>query len=107
ESMKSDTHRTVAKLIEAGAVNYKIHELVYDTNTEDRLRLLGLCLKDKLVVLPQYKTGYIALTQEELDHYHYQTGDTEGVVNYALSIKGVKLAAFFTPRDKGVKMSFR
>jgi len=106
-TMKADTHRTVAKLMEAGADNYKIHELIYDTNTEDRLRLLGLCLKDKLVVVPQYKTCYITLTQEELDHYHYQTGDTEGVVNYALSINGVKLAAFFTPRDNGVKMSFR
>ena len=106
-SMKADTHRTVARLMEAGAVNYKIHELVYDTNTEDKLRLLGHCLKDKLVVLPEFNTAYISLTEEELDRYHFETGDTEGVVNYALSINKVVLAAFFAPRDGQVRISFR
>lgn len=106
-SMKAETHRTVAKLMEAGAVNYKIHELVYDTNTEDRLRLLGHSLKDKLIVLPEFRTAYISLTQEELDKYHYQTGDTEGVVNYALSIDNIMLAAFFSVRDGEVRISFR
>ena len=106
-SMKADTHRTIAKLMEAGAVNYKIHELVYDTNTENRLRLLGHCLEDKLVVLPEFNTAYISLTAEELDSFHFQTGDTEGVVNYALSIDGIRLAAFFAPRDGEVRISFR
>jgi bifunctional oligoribonuclease and PAP phosphatase NrnA len=106
-SMKADTHRTVAKLMEAGAVNYKIHELVYDTNTEDRLRLLGHCLKDKLVVVPEYRTAYIALTEEELERYHFETGDTEGIVNYALSINNIILAAFFSPREGEVRISFR
>jgi len=106
-SMKADTHRTVAKLMEAGAQNYKIHEWVYDTNTEDRLRLLGHCLKDKLVVIPEYKTAYISLTEEELNAYHFEAGDTEGVVNYALSINHIMLAAFFSPRDGEVRISFR
>ncbi len=106
-SMKADTHRTVAKLMEAGAVNYKIHELVYDTNTEDRLRLLGHCLNDKLVVLREFNTAYISLSEEELNKYHFETGDTEGIVNYALSINNVKLAAFFSDRDGLIKISFR
>jgi len=106
-SMKADTHRTVAKLMEAGAVNYKIHELVYDTNTESRLRLLGHCLKDKLVVLPEFNTAYISLTEAELDSFHFETGDTEGIVNYALSIDKIMLAAFFAPRDGAVRISFR
>ncbi len=105
--MKAETHRTVAKLMEAGAINYKIHELVYDTNTEERLRLLGHCLKDKLVVLPAFNTAYISLGAEELDLYHFETGDTEGIVNYALSINNVRLAAFFSPRDSDVRISFR
>ena len=106
-SMKADTHRIVAKLMEAGAVNYKIHEMVYDTNTEDRLRMLGHCLKDKLVVLREYNTAYIYISQEELDFYHFESGDTEGIVNYALSINNIRLAAFFSPRDGEVRISFR
>jgi bifunctional oligoribonuclease and PAP phosphatase NrnA len=107
DTMKAETHRIIAKLMEAGAENYKIHERVYDTNTEDRLHLLGLALKDRLVVLPEYRTAYIALTQEELDKYNYQRGDTEGFVNYALSIDGIIMAAFFSPKDNDVKISFR
>jgi phosphoesterase RecJ-like protein len=106
-NMKADTHRIIAKLMEAGAVNYKIHELVYDTNTEDRLRLLGHCLKDKLVVVPEFRTAYIFLNQEELDLYHFETGDTEGIVNYALSINNIMFAAFFSLRDGEVRISFR
>jgi bifunctional oligoribonuclease and PAP phosphatase NrnA len=107
ETMKADTHHIMASLMEAGAENYKIHERVYDTNTEDRLHLLGLALKDKLVVLPEYRTAYIALSQQELDKYHYQRGDTEGFVNYALSIDGIIMAAFFSPKDDEIKISFR
>ena len=107
ESMKAGTHRTVAKLIEAGAVNYKIHELVYDTNTEDKLHLIGLSLKDKLVVLPEFRTAYISLSKEEHDRYHYQPGDTEGLVNYGLSINHVKLAALFAEREGEIRISFR
>jgi phosphoesterase RecJ-like protein len=107
ETMTADVHRIVAKLMDAGAVNYKIHERVYDTNSEGRLRLLGTALKDKLVVLPEFRTAYIALTQEELDKYHYQRGDTEGFVNEALSIEGIMMAAFFSPKDADIKISFR
>jgi len=106
-SMKAETHRTIAKLMEAGAVNYKIHEMVYDTSTEDRLRLLGHCLKDKLVVLREFNTAFISLSEEELEKYHFEAGDTEGVVNYALSINHIRLAAFFSLRDGEVRISFR
>jgi phosphoesterase RecJ-like protein len=96
DSMSADVHRIVAKLMEAGAVNYKIHEQIYDNNTEDRLRLIGMCLKDKLTLVPEMNSGYIALSKREMEEYHHQPGDTEGLVNYILSIKGVKLAAFFS-----------
>lgn len=100
-------HQIAARLMEAGAENFRIYENVYESSTEDRLRLLGYCLKDKLVVLPEYHTAYVALSQEEMDSYHFKTGDTEGVVNYALSVKGTVMAAFFSERDGVVKMSFR
>ena len=106
-SMKSDTHRIIADLIDAGAENFKIHENVYDTSLENRLRLLGYALKEKLQVLPEFNTAFIALSQPELDMFNFKPGDSEGIVNYALSIKGIRLAAFFTEREGEIKISFR
>ena len=100
-------HEIVAQLIRSGAENYRIYENVYESSTEDRLRLLGYCLKDKLTLLPEFRTAYIALSQAEMDAYHFQPGDTEGVVNYALSVKGTIMAGFFSERDGLVKISFR
>ncbi|MCX6292623.1 MAG: bifunctional oligoribonuclease/PAP phosphatase NrnA [Bacteroidetes bacterium] len=106
-TMRSETHRIIADLMDAGAENYKIHEYVYDTWLENRLRLLGYSLKEKLKVLTEYNTAYIALSQAELDMFNFKAGDTEGIVNYALSIKGVRLAALFTEREGEIKISFR
>lgn len=106
-SMKADTHRIIASLMEAGAENYRIHENVYDSSTENRLRLLGYSLKEKLCVLNEYKTAYIGLSAAELKMFNFKAGDTEGLVNYALSIEGIKLAAFFSEKDAMVKISFR
>jgi len=100
-------HEIVAALLKSGAANDVIYENVYESSTEDRLRLLGYCLKDKLTVLPEFRTAYIALSQAEMDTYDFQPGDTEGVVNYALSVKGTRMAAFFSERDGLVKISFR
>lgn len=100
-------HRVVADLIDAGAVNWRIHELVYDSATENRLRFLGHCLANKLVVLPEFNTAYISVTADELKKYDINTGDTEGIVNYALSISGIKLAAFMVQRKDKVKLSLR
>lgn len=101
------THYIVAQLIEHGAVNWQIHNLVYDTNTENRLRLLGYALSTKLVVLPQHKTAYISLTKNELEKFNHRKGDTEGFVNYALSIDGIMFAAIFMETDEQIKLSFR
>ena len=106
-SMKSDTHRIIANLIEAGAVNYKIHENVYDNSTESRLRLLGFVLLEKLVVLKEFNTAYFVLSEAELNKFNFKSGDTEGFVNYALSIFDIRLAAFFSERDGAIKISFR
>ena len=100
-------HRVVADLIDAGAVNWRIHELVYDSATENRLRFLGHCLANKLVVLPEFNAAYISVTADELKKYDINTGDTEGIVNYALSISGIKLAAFMVQRKDKVKLSLR
>ncbi len=106
-SMTADTHQVVADLMRAGASNAKIHDNIYDNFSLDRTRFLGHCIKDKLVVLPEYHTAYISVTKEELALYHHQSGDTEGIVNFALGIKGVRMAAFFCERDNLIKISFR
>jgi phosphoesterase RecJ-like protein len=106
-SMKAGTHRIIADLMESGAVNYKIHEKVYDNSTESRMRLLGYSLYEKLKVLPEYRTAYISLTDTELDRFNFKSGDTEGIVNYALGISNIVLGVFFLERDGGVKISFR
>jgi phosphoesterase RecJ-like protein len=103
----SDVHRIAADLIDAGAVNWRIHELVYSNSSESRLRFLGYCLSEKLEVLYDYNTALISVTKDELEKYDVVTGDTEGVVNYALSITGIRLAAFIVERTDKVKLSLR
>jgi len=104
---RPETFRIAAKLIEAGVDVEKIHRLVYDTYSESRMRLLGLCLGDRLKVLPEFSTAYIWLTRDDLQNFNYQPGDTEGVVNYALSISNISLAALFIERDDRVRISLR
>ena len=106
-STKSKTHRIVADLIEAGAENSEIHNRIYDGNTEDKLKLLGYCLAEKLTVFKEYGTAFFSLSADELKRFNYKKGDTEGVVNYALSIEGINFAAFFVERDGEIKTSFR
>jgi len=103
----SSVHRIIAELIDAGAVNWRIHDLVYNNSSEDRLRFLGYCLSQKLEVLSEFNTALISVTREELEKYHVITGDTEGIVNYALSITGIRLAAFIVERKDRVKLSLR
>ena len=89
------TFEIVAKLIDSGIDARCIHEEVYGTFSEDRMRLLGHCLTNRLTVLPEFSTAYMYLTRDDLRKFRYTPGDTEGIVNYALSIKGVKFSAFF------------
>lgn len=102
------THRIIAELIELGVENTEIPTLLFDNNSYERLQLLGQALQN-MKVLPQYKTAYITLSQKELDHYNYVKGDTEGIVNYGLTIKGITFAVIFIEHsdEKIIKISFR
>jgi phosphoesterase RecJ-like protein len=102
-----ETFSTTARLIELGIDVEKIHRLVYDTYSESRMRLLGHCLSNRLKVLPELSTAYIWLTKNDLEDYSYKPGDTEGVVNYALSIENVSFAALFIERDDRIRISLR
>lgn len=101
------THELLAKLLHAGVKHYLVHETLNDNNTFDRLRLQGYALSQKLELIEDYNVALIWLTEEELTKYNYKKGDTEGFVNIALSIKGMKAAMFFAERDGIVKISFR
>ena len=102
------THRAIATLIEKGANNTEIHQNIYDTNSENRLKLLGVALNN-LVLMPDYRTAYISISQDELDQNHFRKGDTEGFVNYALSIKNTVFAVIFIEnrQENITKISFR
>lgn len=102
------THKVIAILIEKGAKNAEIHRAIYDTNSFTKLQLLGVALKN-LKVLPEYKTAFITITQKELDSHKFQKGDTEGFVNYGLSLEGIHFAVIFIENkaDNMIKMSLR
>lgn len=106
-SVTAQTHRIVADLIDLGINHSNIHENVYDTNTIDRLRLRGFALSEKLVCVNDFPVAYVSLTDEELTRFHYQKGDTEGLVNQVLSVQGVKMAVLFNEKDGKIKISFR
>jgi phosphoesterase RecJ-like protein len=104
---RRDEFLIAAELVALGANPSKISRLVYETNSVERLRLMGFVLQEKLVVLPEYNTAYITITDDELKRFGSQTGDTEGLVNYALSVKNVRMAALMYKRKNDVKLSFR
>ncbi|WP_340155648.1 bifunctional oligoribonuclease/PAP phosphatase NrnA [uncultured Winogradskyella sp.] len=102
------THQVIGNLIEKGAENSQIHNNIYDTNSYSRLQLLGRAMQN-LKVIPELRTAYITLSQAELDEFNFKKGDTEGFVNYALSLKGIIFAAMFTEskQDQIIKISLR
>ncbi|WP_215225382.1 DHH family phosphoesterase [Echinicola shivajiensis] len=100
-------HCVTAELIGLGADNAKISRLIYDTNSVNRLKFIGFALSRRLVIHTDLNTAYFWISKRDLKKYDSRTGDTEGLVNYALSLDGVKIAAMFTERKDGVKISFR
>lgn len=103
----AQTHHVIARLMEKGIQHWKIHEAIFNQNSFDKLRLWGHALSNKLTVLPGFRTAYIALSEEELKQYNYREGDLEGLVNYALSIRGMVMGALFTERNGKIRISFR
>lgn len=104
---RPETFQIAANLIQTGIDVERVHRMVYDTYSESRMRLLGHCLGSNMKVIPEFATAYIWLTKQDLENYNYQQGDTEGVVNYALSIQNVAIAALFTERDDRIRVSLR
>lgn len=101
------TFQIVSELLGYGAQKDLIYDLVYDNFTYERMRLMGYCLDQKMKFLPQYKTAYISLTQDEMRKYNFRIGDSEGFVNLPLSINSVRFAVLFTEKQDMIKVSLR
>ena len=106
-STTSKIHRTVADLIDLGADVNKVSRLIYDTNSVDRLRFTGHALAEKLRVDEEARVAYFVIEERDFKNFRLKQGDTEGLVNYALSIKGIVVAAIIIHRRNEIKLSFR
>lgn len=106
-STTAKVHTIVAQLIAHGAQVSKVSKLIYDNNSVNRLKFIGFALSERLYVLENINVAYILLSNEDMARFNLKSGDTEGLVNYALSIKGIKMAAIIMDKGDLVKMSFR
>ena len=106
-STTSKVHSIIAKLLDQGVRPEQIGKIIYESNSFDKLKLLGYSLSEKLKIICGGKAAYIALTRKDLLDYNYRKGDTEGIVNYALSISGVNMAALIIETKDRIKFSFR
>lgn len=106
-STTARTHDIISRIIKSGVKNHSIHEAVFDSESINKLQLNGYALSNKLQILDDLKIGIISLTKEELLKYNAIKGDTEGLVNRVLAIKGIKMAVFLKEDAGIIKMSFR
>lgn len=106
-STHASVHLMVAALKETGFEHTKVHEALYDNFLENRLRFLGHILSNRLELFYELNTALIYISKIELLKYGIKTGDTEGLVNYPLSIQGIKLVGCVIDRDEERKWSFR
>lgn len=102
-----NVHLVVAELLDLGADTSQIANWIYDSNSVNRLKFIGFAISRRLVVREDLHLAYFAISKKDLKKYQSQTGDTEGLVNYALSLEGIKVAALFSEREDGIKISFR
>ncbi len=106
-STTASVHRMAAHLIDAGLKHTRVHEQIYDNFLEGRLRFIGFALLNRMEVLYEYNTALMYITKTDLQQFDIKTGDTEGLVNYLLTIQGIKLGALVIDRDEERKWSFR
>lgn len=103
----SEVHEMVAELKRKGLEHTVVHENLYDNFLEDRLRFIGHVLLNRMEIFYEYNSALIAIPKEDLIKFNIKTGDTEGLVNYPLTIQGIKLAGLVIDRDEERKWSFR
>ena len=102
-----NVHLITSELMDIGVDVSKVGKLIYDNNSIDRLKFTGFALSKRLTVLPEFNTAYFGISKKDLLKFNCKTGYTEGLVNYALSLKDVVFACLITEHDDGVKLSLR
>ncbi len=107
-SIFKNTFSIFGDILSSTTVNYKrIHQNIYNTSTENRLRLLGFLINDRMTILEDYNTAIIYASKSDLERFNYQVGDTEGVVNYPLTIGNIKMSVLFTEKQDVIRLSLR
>ncbi|MDD4150622.1 MAG: bifunctional oligoribonuclease/PAP phosphatase NrnA [Bacteroidales bacterium] len=106
-SSNPNTFRIVSELLKLGIEKDIIYDRVYNSFTMDRMRFMGHVMLNRMVIIPELKTGYIYITAQDRKDFKEKFGDTENFVNFPLSVKGIIFAAIFIQRDNFVKISLR
>lgn len=106
-NISKNTFKVVSELLNHNIETDKIQSAVFHNFSADRMKLLGFCLNEKMQVFPEYRAALISISKEELERFNFQPGDTEGFVNYPLSIKNIVFSALFIEKEGIVKASFR
>jgi phosphoesterase RecJ-like protein len=106
-SSDPEIFEVVAELLKKGVRKDHVYALIYNNYSYNRMKLLGLALNERMHYFPEYKSAYIALSKADLKAFNYKSGDTEGFVNYPLSIKGTVFTALFLEKANEIKISFR
>lgn len=104
---RKDCFEVAGELVELGVEIAPLKRQVFDLSSENRLKLLGYLLSEKLRVLPEHKAAYISVSKQELRQFNFQKGDLEGVVNYPLRIEGIEFSALLSERQDTIRLSFR
>lgn len=107
-SIFKNTFSIFGEILSLTTIDYKkIHQNIYNTSTENRLRLLGFLINDRMMILDEYNTAIIYVSKSDLQRFDYQVGDTEGVVNYPLTISNIKMSVLITEKQDVIRLSFR
>ena len=92
--VNSETHSILSSLMKKGIDHSKIYNNIYNSNNLSKLRILGAAL-NSLNQIKEKKTTYMRLSKNQLIENNYKKGDTEGLVNYGLSLKNIDFTAIF------------
>lgn len=106
-STHASVHLMVAKLMDTGFNHAQVHSNLFDNFLENRLRFIGHVLSNCVEFIYEYNTALVAIPKQDILKYEIKTGDTEGLVNYPLTVQGIKLVGLVIDRDEERKWSFR
>ena len=106
-SLSARTHEILAVLLKKGVKHSEIHEATFDNNRIDKVKLRAHIIAERLEIIPAWKVAIVSVTEKVLERFNFIKGDTEGLVNVALSLEGVEAAVFFREDKDMVKISFR